>query len=178
MKTALLLLLLTFVAPTAKRKLMADKTASSVTYQMKHPLHKWDAMSREVSSAITYDEDTKQIDNVAVSIPVRSFDSRNGNRDSHALEVLDAIKYPNVTFVSDNVKATPDGKLTISGKLTFHNVTKPAVIQAVRTDEAGRLTVKGAFDVSLTEHQVERPSLMTMKTEDTMKMAFTVVFRL
>ncbi len=174
------LLTVTLVSFTgiAKRKLMADKGASTVTYDMKHPLHKWQAVSHDLNCAMIYDDATKQIETVAVSMKVASFDSKDGNRDSHALEVLDALKYPNVTFVSESIQTGADGVLTIKGKLTFHGVPKPVVIQATRQDAANHLTITGAFNVSMTDHTVERPSLLGMKTDDTIAMTFTAVFTL
>lgn len=162
----------------AKRKLMADKGVSTVTYDMKHPLHKWQAVSHDLNCAMIYDDATKQIETVAVSMKVASFDSKDSNRDSHALEALDALKYPSVTFVSESIQPGADGALTIKGKLTFHGVPKPVVIQATRQDAANRLTITGAFNVSMTDHTVERPSLLGMKTDDAISMRFTAVFTL
>ena len=162
----------------AKRKLMANKGASTVTYDMKHPLHKWQAVSHDLNCAMIYDDAAKQIETVAVSIKVASFDSKDGNRDSHALEVLDALKYPAVTFVSESIQPGANDAMTINGKLTFHGVPRPVVIQATRQDAGNRLTITGNFMVSLTEHNVERPSLMGMKTDDSIAMTFTAVFNL
>ena len=172
------LCLCAFAAPLTKRKLMADKAGSTVSYAAKHPLHAWEGVSRAVNCAVTYNDDTKQVENVAVSMKVASFDSGNSNRDSHAMEVLDALKYPNVTFVSSDVKAGTDGSLTAIGNLTFHGVVKPATLQATRTDAAGKMTITGEFPVSMTAHNVERPSFLGLKTEDAMKLKFNAVFSL
>ena len=163
-------------APLAKRKLVADKALSTVGYAAKHPLHDWAGLSRAVNCAVTYNDDTKQIENVAVSIKVATFDSGNSNRDSHMMEVLDGLKYPNVTFVSSDVKTGADGALTATGNLTFHGVTKPATLQATRKDVGGKMTITGEFPVSMTAHNVERPSFMGMKTEDMMTLRFNAVF--
>lgn len=170
------LCLCAFAAPVAKRKLMADKTESTVSYAAKHPLHEWAGVSHAVNCAVTYNDDTKQVENVAVSIKVGTFDSGNSNRDSHAMEVLDGLKYPNVTFVSSDVKTGDDGSLTAVGSLTFHGVTKPATLKAIRKDAGGKMTLTGDFPVSMTTHTVERPSFLGMKTEDTMTLKFNVVF--
>lgn len=163
-------------APLAKRKLTADKTLSTVGYEAKHPLHEWDGQSRAVNCAVTYNDDTKLIENVAVSIKVATFDSGNSNRDSHMMEVLDGLKYPNVTFVSSDVKSGADGSLTAVGSLTFHGITKPATLQGIRKDTGDKMTLTGEFPVSMTAHNVERPSFMGLKTQDAMTLKFNVVF--
>ena len=170
------LFLCAFVSPLAKRKLTADKTLSTVGYAAKHPLHAWDGLSRAVNCAITYNDETNLVENVAVSIKVATFDSGNSNRDSHMMEVLDGLKYPNVTFVSSDVKTGPDGSLTATGNLTFHGITKPATLQASRKDAGGKMTLVGEFPVSLTAHSVERPSFLGLKTQDAMTLKFNVVF--
>lgn len=170
------LCLCSFISPMARRKLTADKTLSTVGYAAKHPLHAWDGLSRAVNCAVTYNDETKLVENVAVSIKVATFDSGNSNRDSHMMEVLDGLKHPNVTFVSSDVKSGPDGSLTAVGSLTFHGVTKPATLQALRKDGEGKMTLVGEFPVSLTAHNVERPSFVGLKTQDAMKLTFNVVF--
>lgn len=167
-----------FAAPLAKRKLMTDKTGSTVSYAARHPLHTWEGVSRAVNCAVTYNDDTKQVENVAVSIKVFTFDSGNSSRDSHAMEVLDGLKYPNVTFISSDVKTGADGSLTAIGNLTFHGVVKPATLQAIRKDVGGKMTIVGEFPVSMTAHNVERPSFLGLKTEDMMMLKFNAVFSL
>ncbi|GAB4048089.1 YceI family protein [Spirosoma litoris] len=165
-------------APMTKRKIMADKALSTVTYSAKHPLHKWDGVSKEVNCAIMYNDDTKQPESVAVSLKVSSFDSDNNNRDSHAMEVLDGLKYPNVTFVSSDIKAGENGTLTAKGTLTFHGVAKPVTLEATRKDAGGKMTLTGEFPVNMSDYNIERPSLMGLKTEDAMTLKFNVVFGL
>ncbi len=171
-------LLLAFSAPMVKRKLTADKATSTLIYSAKHPLHKWEGVSKDVNCAIIYNDDTKKPENVAVSAKVASFDSDNNNRDSHAIEVLEGIKYPNVTFVSSAIKAGENGTLNVSGTLTFHGVTKPISFEVTRKDAGGKMTMTGEFPVSLTEYNVERPSLLGIKTEDSMTLRFNVTFAL
>lgn len=171
-------ILCAFVSPLAKRKLMADKSQSTVTYAARHPLHNWNGVSHDVNCAMIYNDETKLPETVAVSVKVSSFDSNNNNRDSHAMEVLDGLKYPNVTFVSSDVKAGENGTLVAKGTLTFHGVAKPATLQATRKEAGGKLTLTGEFPVNMSDHNIERPSLMGMKTEDGMILTFNVVFTL
>ncbi|MBO0937157.1 YceI family protein [Fibrella sp. HMF5335] len=170
-------IVLAFKPVLAPRKLVADKTKSTVTYSMVHPMHKWDGVSHDVNAAMIYDEATKQIQNVAVAIRVATFDSQNQNRDSHMIEVLEGLKYPNVTFSSQDVKTNPDGSLTANGKLTFHNVTKPVSVKVTRRDVNGQMVMDGKFDLKLTDYGIERPSLLGLATEDQFSLAFSLAFK-
>ncbi|KAA9356405.1 YceI family protein [Larkinella humicola] len=167
--------LLAFVAPTASRKLMADKSQSVMTYTMHHPMHTWDGVSREVQSVLLYNDATDRIEAVAVAVKLASFDSQNANRDSHALEILDGIKYPRVTFSSTGIEQTQD-KLKIWGNLTFHGVTRPVEVLAVRVDKAGQLLATGEFSIKMSDYNIERPSLMMVPTDESFLVKFSMAY--
>jgi polyisoprenoid-binding protein YceI len=159
------------------RKIVADKKTSTVTYAMSHPAHDWEGVCKDVNAVIVYDDNTKAISQVAVSLKVDAFDSGNANRDSHALEVLEGLKYPKVTFTSSKIKSD-NTTLTAEGNLNFHGVTKPMTITVTRTDSDKRIALDGKFEVLLSQFQVDRPSLFGLKTKDEVKLSFKVFFPL
>ncbi|MFD1143975.1 YceI family protein [Larkinella insperata] len=159
----------------AKRKLMADRTKSTITYAMSHPMHSFEGVSRDVACVMVVD-DANKIESVAAATKLSSFDSDNTNRDSHALETMEALKYPKVTFTSNDVQQEGNN-LAIKGNLTFHGVTKPVVIQANRQDGNGQITVKGDFDIKLSDYKIEKPSLMMVPVDETVKLKIHVVFK-
>lgn len=156
-------------------KIFADKNVSKVTYAMKHPMHDWEGVSKDVNAVIVYNKATKNVDQVVVSLKVDSFDSGNSNRDSHALEVLEGLKFPKVTFVSTKIKPN-DNTLMIDGNLTFHGVSKPISISVIRNDAANKISFDGKFDVLLSDFKVDRPSLFGVKTEDVINLKFNLSF--
>ena len=160
----------------AQKKLVADRAKSSVTYAMRHALHKWEGTSREVNAALVLDDATKQIRQVAVAMRVASFNSKNESRDSHMIEVLDGLSYPNVTFTSQDIKAAADGTLTATGKLTFHNVTRPVTVQVRQREAGGQLLMDGSFPLKMTDYKVERPSFLGIVTQDDFTLSFALVF--
>ncbi|MFC5409892.1 YceI family protein [Larkinella bovis] len=162
-------------AALAKRKLLADRSKSTITYAMSHPMHSFEGVSRDVACVIVID-DANKVESVAAAAKVSSFDSDNANRDSHALEKLEALKYPKVTFASTDVEQ--DGnKLTVAGNLTFHGVTRPIVIQAMRQDENGQITIRGTFEIKLSDYKVEKPSLMMVAVNEEVKVRLLMVFK-
>src|SRR5262245_60933235 len=101
----------------------ADKSQSWIQYEVKHPMHDVTSVSNDFVCNIDYNPETKQIDKVAVSARVSSFDSKNSNRDSNAMEAVESIKYPTAKFISSSVNSS-SGKLEIKGNFTFHGITK------------------------------------------------------
>lgn len=159
-----------------KRKLFSNKTSSWISYEGKHPLHSWKAVCREVDCVVTYDEETSKLETVAISAKVMAFDSRNTNRDSHALEALEALSYPKINFTSAQLSRS-ESNLIINGSLNFHGITKPLTINAKTYTEGNVIRVEGAFPVTLSEFKVERPSLLFVKIEDEIKINFSFTFR-
>ena len=156
-------------------KILADKKHSQIEYTMVHPLHEWTGVSQNVNCAILYGPDTKRIESVAVSVPLSSFDSRNSNRDSHALEVLEALQFPTVKFVSNNIRKMEDS-LFVTGNLTLHNVTHLIDIKAKQSDLKNEMRITGAFPINITDYNIEVPSLMGIKTKEEVWLIFNIAF--
>ncbi len=179
-KTGLLLILVlsfTLTLPAQPEKYQADKEESFITYRLTHPLHEVEATSHESLCLIYADASKHEILNVLVQVPVSTFDSGNSNRDSHAMEVIDAISIPTAKFVSTKVEQEGDS-LNVYGKLTFHGVTKDIIIKAFTNWYGDSLIVNGKFDISLTAFKVDRPSLLLIPVNDTLKFTIKQVFDL
>jgi len=153
-----------------------DKSKSSISYQLTHPLHEVTATSHDIESTLNLDQETKTIKSVTTTIDVTTFDSGNSNRDSHAMEVIDAITYPDVHFTSTTV--TPKGdSVDVEGLLTFHGVTDTVSIAASVQWNHSDVTVDGHFNVSLTAFKIERPSLLLIPVDDTLRFSLHCVYR-
>ncbi len=175
---SLLLVVAANISFVLKGKIIsADKTISSIQYTVKHPFHDATAVSDNFVCNIDYNSETKQIDKVAVSAKMSSFDSKNSNRDSNAMEAVEAVKYPTVKFISSSVNSS-SGKLDIKGNLTFHGITKEINFNGEQKTEGNKLTVTGSFPISLDAYKVERPSLLGMKIDDEMIVEFKAVFNI
>ncbi len=160
-------------ARAASPELVKDE--SFVTYHLVHPLHKIEATSKDIQYALDADATTKEIKRVSAQVDVTTFDSGNSNRDSHAMEVIDAISYPEVNFVSTSVAQTGDS-VHVKGKLTFHGVTKDVDIAGTSAWSAGKLVLRGGFTVSLAAFNIERPSLLLIPVEDALSFDIVAAF--
>ena len=170
------LMLVVIALAQNKVKLNCVKEESSITYAMKHPLHEWSGESKEVNSILLMDEAKATIYQVAVSAKLASFDSKNANRDSHMIEVTEAIKFPNVTYVSSSV--TIDGSdFTSSGNVTFHGISQPVALKGKWTREGNKFIFTGDFNLKMTQFHVDPPSLMGINTNDDFKLDFKVVYQ-
>ena len=165
-------------AATAQVKSVTSiKGESSATYLLIHPMHEIEATSKEVLYTASVDVETKTISSVTAVVDVTSFDSGNSNRDSHAMEVVDALSYPEVTFSSVSIIPQNNG-LAVQGKLTFHGITSDVTAMATPEWTQDKLVVHAAFPLSLTTFKVERPALLFIPVKDTLRFTLTAAFSL
>ena len=174
---AILALSFTIDKTTDIKTVRFDKARSTITYTMVHPLHTWEGVSKEIDGLVQSDTKSGNIIKVAAVAKVASFDSKNSNRDSHMMEVTEAIKYPTVSFVTTSVK--DDGAtLDVTGKITLHNVTKEIHFVAASKTEDKKRILSGNFIVLLEDFKIDRHSFMMVKTDNEMKMAFYLEYPL
>jgi polyisoprenoid-binding protein YceI len=158
-------------------KIAANKSESFLRYTLSHPMHESIGTTKDFICNAYYDANSKQISKIAVAATVASFDSQNSSRDSHALEVLEAIKYPKVTFVSSAIKDNGN-ELIINGELNFHGVKKEITIKADQVKSNSDIILKGDFYVSLDKFKVEKPSMMGVAVDDNLHMDFKIKFNI
>ncbi|MCS6988237.1 MAG: YceI family protein [Chloroherpetonaceae bacterium] len=158
------------------KKVSAIKGESRLTYSLAHPLHNVEATCKEFLCEIEVTE-ANEIKSARVVADVMNFDSGNSNRDSHAMEVIDAFTYPEVSFASEQITTSGD-ELHVSGKLTFHGVAKPISFVAKKESQNGKTTIAGKMTVKLADHNVERPKLALIPTDEFLYISFVVVFPL
>jgi len=159
------------------KTVVSQEDGSSATYLLIHPMHEVEATSKHVQYTAVLDPEAHTIQSVSAVVDVTTFDSGNSNRDSHAMEVIDALSYPDVTFNSTAV-IPRDTTLLVQGKLTFHGVTNNVTATAVPSWVQDKLVVHAAFPLSLTAFKVERPSLLFIPVQDTLRFTLVAVFPL
>ena len=150
-----------------------DSEKSFINYAGKHFLHKWSAENNNISGLIQIEDES--ISDIGIVAKVSDFKSGNSNLDSNSLRVLDALKFPNVIFKSTTISQV-NGQIAIKGVMNFHGIEKDVSIIAeiAQLDEVTQLS--GEFSVYLTEFLVDRPSLLTRKIDDEIKLEFELYF--
>lgn len=174
MRTLLLFILVPgFLLAQTKKPL--DKSKSSITYSMNHILHAWDGTSRDLNGVVLVGAENR-IEKVAIATKVSSFDSENSNRDAHLLEVVEALKYPNISFYSTSITESKKGELDVKGVLQFHGVNKEISFKANATQVKSNVQVTGNFIFLLEDFKIERPSFMLKQVDNEVKVKFDVMY--
>ena len=171
----LFLLLLSPGFLMAQTKKPLDKKKSTITYSMNHLLHAWDGTSSDLNGAVQLKADGS-IEKVAIVSKVSAFDSKSSNRDAHLLEVVEALKYPNISFYSTSVTTGKDGSLDVKGVLQFHGVNKETTFKATTKSLNGATQVTGNFIFLLEDFKIDRPSFMLKPVDNEVKVKFEVFY--
>lgn len=156
-------------------KLRANKQESTISYTMKHALHEWTGVSKDVNCIMETDANGLA-QKVAVVVKVSSFDSKNSNRDSHMIEVTDGLSFPNITFSSTTISPAGQNKFKVNGKLNFHGVDKPIEFLMTEDLKQNKKIFTGSFQILIEDYKIERPSLMFVKTDNEVLIHLNIVF--
>jgi polyisoprenoid-binding protein YceI len=155
----------------------AVKGRSFVQYTMHHAVHEFSGKDTALNCIIAYDPVSLSIQKVSASANIADFNSGSGNRDSHAMEVLEAIKYPQVLFKCNKVEYKGT-KLTLTGYLTFHGVTKEIKVMATEEKTHTEIKVKGSFKLIQEEYGIKRETFMMVPVDDHILIDFEIIFQL
>lgn len=102
------------------------------------------------------------------------------NREMREI-VLEADKYPEITFVSTSVRLDPSAgppfKAEIEGDLTLHGVTRRITVPAEVSSAGGELRARGEFSIKRSDFRVKATSAFhgTVRVRDRLKFTFDIV---
>ena len=139
-----------------------DLGKSFISYDGKHPAHNWTGISKDIQGIVEINKEDLTKSNVDLYVPVFSFDSKNSNRDSNMLDVVEEYYYPYVRFLSTGIEKNENGFIVI-GNLSFHGITKEFTIPVSLKKEENVIYVESDFSIMLTDFKIKRPSLLTVK---------------
>ena len=156
-----------------ENKWMLIEDESFIQYSAKHLLHKWSGINNNIKGVFLQQNDSK----IAVSANIADFDSGISNRDSNSLRVLDAFKYPQVKFYSDQILITEE-KIALSGELDFHGIKINKKFEAEYSVNKDSIEIEGNFSIVLTDFDIKLPSLMLVKMDDIANISYKLIFQM
>lgn len=111
----------------------------------------------EMSGTVELNEEKPSDSSVNITVKAASIESHNKKRNGHlkSPDFLNAKKYPEITFESDEIEKVDDKTFKVSGDLTIRGVTKPITVDikhlGTMTDPKGK-THAGFY----TEFKIDR----------------------
>jgi len=149
---------------------------SSISYSMRHKLHSWEGVTKDFKVATKWNDQKKEIEQISIVVGVASFNSGLSSRDSHMLEVLDALTYPRILFSSSSIQYTPED-IIVKGKLQFHGIERMIEAKVKQEKIKNKWVFSGRFPILLEDYKVERPSLLFVKVDNQVLINFQVSYK-
>lgn len=106
-----------------------------------------------------------------IAAPLKSFTSKDSNRDLNMLNTTKADKFPLAVVHVKTKSDISSGKIIADLEVEFGGVkqTYPGIIFTSKA-EADGFHVSGKFDLFPTKHNIERPSLLGVSIEENIPM--------
>jgi hypothetical protein len=138
---------------------------STLTYHVSHPLHQSEGVSHEARGKGVCHEG--QCD-FLIAVPVKSFDSRDSNRDLHMLQVTRGAQFPLVmvrTRLPESASPSATIYLDLEVQLAGQTVLyKQVPFQRVAQGSETRIT--GTIPAKLSDFKIDPPSLLTIPVKN------------
>jgi len=100
---------------------------ASVNFKIKHLGYSWlTGRFNKFAGTFTYDEKAPEKSKISMTVKTKSLDSDHALRDTHlrGKKFLNVRKFPEARFVSTRYQAIDKNTARLTGKFTFHGVTK------------------------------------------------------
>ena len=175
MKIVVLFTGLVLLFSEAKAQETYNLDSSKVTYSGYHVAHDWTGVSEEAKGLLT--ESDGQLQRIAITVPLASFDSNSSNRDSNALRVLNAILHPEVRFYSEEISSAAGDTVELFGFFELNGIRKNYRVKLRLEREAGQVNLAGDFKVNLNDFDLKLPRFLLKPIEEEIDMSIDLKFK-
>lgn len=102
---------------------------------------------------------------IQLRITIQNFKFKNALMEEHFNEnYLESAKFPNAIFkgkINEKIDYSADGenKVTVTGKMEIHGVTKDVTIDGVLTKKGNELAIQSKFKIKVADYDIKVPTL-------------------
>lgn len=176
MKTINIIILFALVGTLTlfSKEYHVDKSKKNVVkFISDAPIESFEGVTSSIDGYIFNEDQELEGSDIYFEVDLNTIDTDNGLRNRHMREdYLHTDKYPLTTFtgkITESKKVDDKHyKVKAKGKFKVHGVEKSKTIEADIYKYGKTLHIKTKFVVTLTEHNIEVPSLMLVKIDENM----------
>jgi polyisoprenoid-binding protein YceI len=145
-------------------------------------VHNFDTKVTQVTGELVM-VNSKQVQSLAIEIPVKSIKSKEKLMDTKTYEAFIAEKNPKISFKSTEVNSLTvngnDINVSVTGNMTIAGVTRKVTIATTgKVVKPGVYEFKGSIPVKMTDYKMIPPTAMLgmMKVGDAITLKYDVTF--
>jgi polyisoprenoid-binding protein YceI len=123
------MILTCFASPGTAAVYTVDPGHSHAGFQVRHVVSRLQGEFKEFEGSFSFDEKAVETSTGKFSINASSINTNHEKRDTHlkSPDFFDVQKFPTLHFESKKVTPAGNKKFQLSGDLTIHGVTRPAI---------------------------------------------------
>src|SRR5204863_8092824 len=149
---------------------------STVTYHVSHPMHESEGVSHAArGKGVCHAGECDFL----IAVPVKSFDSRDNNRDLHMIQVVRGGQFPVITVrtrLPERAAATTPIRADLQVEFAGQTVTyKQIVLQ--QSTEGGATRVTAAIPATLAAFKIDPPTLLAIPVKNEMPVRVDLTWR-
>lgn len=174
MKRIILLNLLMVLAGWSSAQIFTAKQgATTISFYSEAPLENIEAVNKSASIVLN-----GKTGDFQMKISIINFKFKSALMEEHFNEnYMETEKYPSSTFkgkINEDISNLPEGdtKVTVTGKMEIHGVTKDVTISGTITKKGEELTLSAKFNVLLSDYNVKVPSMYVKNIAETVAITF------
>ena len=165
---------LTLLLLNAKAQIYTAKAgATSITFFSEAPLENIEAVNKGAS--VVFRASTADIQ---IGISIQNFKFKNGLMEEHFNEnYMETEKYPKCIFkgkINEAIDYNKEGenKVTVSGKMEMHGVTKDVTISGIITKVGEEYKLDCTFKIKITDYNIKVPSMYVKNIAEEVTVTF------
>jgi hypothetical protein len=170
----LALLFLEFAFAQADRQWILEQ--STLTYHVSHPLHQIDGVSHAARGKGTCH--AGQCD-FLIAVPVKSFDSKDSNRDLHMLQVTRGGQFPLVTVraqLPETASASASVRVDLEVQFAGQTVQYKQVPFQLAT-QGNQIRITGTIPATISDFKIDPPSLLAVPVKNEIPVRVDMTWR-
>ncbi len=113
-----------------------DAVHSAVLFRCKHLGVSYSyGRFNDISGTFSIDPSSPEAVSIDISVKAESVDTANKRRDDHlrSTDFFSVKEFPTISFKSKRSASASDGKIAVTGDLSFHGVTKEITVEVEHT---------------------------------------------
>lgn len=154
----------------------AKAGGTSISFYSEAPLENIEAVNKGASIVLKTSTNDLQM-----SISIQNFKFKNALMEEHFNEnYMETTKYPKCVFkgkINEAIDYEKDGehKVTVTGKLELHGVTKDVTIDGTLTKTGTELKLYSKFKIKVADYNIKVPSMYVKNIAEVVDVTFNSI---